>query len=41
MLAAGFDMARALPPKEEDYDDLHAYAFSNLCRAFQHPQTAP
>eukprot|EP00438_Fugacium_kawagutii_P019147 Skav209215 [mRNA] locus=scaffold1751:89812:90705:- [translate_table: standard] len=27
-----FDIERELPPREENYRDLHAYAFSNLCR---------
>jgi hypothetical protein len=30
--AVGFDLERELPPREERYDSLHAYAFSNLCR---------
>eukprot|EP00434_Breviolum_minutum_P038655 symbB.v1.2.034296.t1/scaffold4400.1/size40136/1 len=28
----GFDLERELPPREQNYKDLHAYAFSNLCR---------
>ena len=27
-----FDIDRELPPREESYNDLQAYAFSNLCR---------
>ena len=26
------EIDRELPPREENYNDLHAYAFSNLCR---------
>ena len=32
VIEKGFDLERELPPREENYNDLHAYAFSNLCR---------
>lgn len=32
VLEEGFDVETELPPREESYNDLHAYAFSNLCR---------
>ncbi|KAK3283419.1 hypothetical protein CYMTET_8886 [Cymbomonas tetramitiformis] len=32
VLESDFNVASELPPQEERYDSLHAYAFSNLCR---------
>lgn len=32
VLEDNFEIDRELPPREENYNDLHAYAFSNLCR---------
>jgi len=39
--SSGFDASKELPPREENYDSLHAYAFSNLCRLLWARAAAP
>ena len=32
VIEENFDIEREMPPRKDNYHDLHAYAFSNLCR---------